>query len=489
MLFNCRSWSGHRQIVIALLILSAFESALAQNYAARTRQEITVDDGEQLGLHQLNANTALLVSGVGSSFGIYRYNLANDRRELLKAIVPRPLPEHLFGPDGPAFHTIDKLTFIDIGGRLYSTDGTVENTQFIRDFGVQFGGGNLAPFEESKIRRAHRTGKQLLLSTNTSRVTDTGRFEVLKDLFISDGSPAGTQKIGSDFARVSVMFSINNETFFLGKKSETDNIQIWQVIENGTRLSKVLTTTLAEGGPISLSLGRRGLVVSGDTAYFCLGNQLASFSNKRLNLTPTVVCGIEEGSGQHSFFEVNSSGVFIEQEGIFKLNTQTLEASIIDISSVSNQPASIDIGCSTDDSLIFVLAEGDIGNQRFSLLSYNATSGLQHTGIVYRSGIVCLNDRVIVPTENGFSIYKSDLNGLQPIRRTSNQLLDFTLNNEFNQFDDHTSISVGDKIYSLSRTYDNSPITRIVEISERGPLPNMAPIISELLLEREKPGR
>lgn len=470
--FNRKAWNGYGQLIMVFLVFSPFVSAHAQSYNAQTRQEITVDEGLVQGLHQHNANTALLVSGLGSSFGIHRYDLANNRLELLKTITPRPLIEHVTVlDDGLSFHTTESLTFIDIRGRLYSSDATRENTQFIRDFGVGFGGGSLGAIESGNIGAAHSMGKQLLFSAHFQV-----EFDNTVQLFVSDGSRAGTKQLGPNFASIGLMFSVDNETFFFGKANETDNLQIWQVSENGTRLSKILTTAF-KFGPFS------NVINSNNIAYFCLGDQLASFSNKRLNFTSSVSCDIE------SSFIVNRSGFFFtnqDQGNIFRLNTETLEVEVLFISETDLPDLSM---CSTDDSLIFTEGTG-------KLFSYSTDLGLQQLEIRKVSSltpdIICFKDKAIVLSldDGNDSIYRSDLNTLLPIRRSfSFTGFDYT-SNAFNRNNGPT-ISFNDKIYALNfQTFARSH-GNIVEISEQAPFFTeqapfftITPIITELLLEQ-----
>ena len=229
------------------------------------------------------------------------------------------------------------------------------------------------------------------------------------------------------------------------------------------------------------------MTVVNDTAYFCAVDRLAAFSNKRLNIIDSLTCDRE------TMFQSNSSGVFFStQEGVFRLNTDTLSASLI--TPLSERIESM---CSTADSLVFIAndSEAGVGNQQLrSLFSYSTASGLQQIdNMTFGDNVACLSDKVIVSLQNSFRVYNRDDNNLDRIRGLSTRddgFLTFSPTNRlgsrsfFRRFFNAHIISGDNNIYATRFRFIGNDDMDIVKVSlQPAPTFSIAPIINELLEE------
>ena len=463
-LSKCRVRS--EKILFVILILSPLQTINAQSFKATILQQVEFEHGRTQGLHQHSVNSALLVSIVQGRFGIHRYDFAGNRFETLKVIVREPL-ENKYTPEPRVrFHTVKGVTYLVIRGKLFSSDGTREGTQFIRDFGIHFAGGSPGVSERSNLESMHSMENNLLFTIRDISLNRT-------QLWVSDGTRLGTRKLGSNFTSVGEMFNIENDTFFFGEmKNNPNSVAIWQVSENGTRLSKVLEESFNDFQAESQ------VVVDKNKAYFCLNNVLAIFSNKNLRSISSVRCD------RNSHFEENGSGVFFNLEAeMFLFDPIRLQAiSIYESEELAD--GRIESRCSTADSLVFTVKYFGSSSPADRLFSYSRTSGLQRKVFSPEDYIdleTCLKDSAVI-MNSGYSIYAVAGNNLINIRN----LVGFT------RFNSHTleadnPIVFQEKIYALSFAGSilDTPKLRVMflEVSPAEVASIIiAPIISDLLL-------
>ena len=148
--------------VLLILLIMPIEFTVAQSFESRVLLNLEFEMGRSQGFHQHDANSALLVAKIAGRFGIYRFDFATEKIELLELVNRQELVDPYIGEPIIEFHTVGGLTFIDIRGSLYSTDGSRAGTQFIRDFGITIEGGSPGQSEFSKIRQMHGMGGKLL---------------------------------------------------------------------------------------------------------------------------------------------------------------------------------------------------------------------------------------------------------------------------------------------------------------------------------------
>jgi hypothetical protein len=484
-----RTLSLSSKLILALLLLPSGQPIHAQSYEAKIKYQTEIEFGRGNRLHQHDAKTALLVSKVQNRFGIHSYDLANNTFNTLKVIGQTPLIDPYTPESRIKFKTAQNLTFIDIRGRLYSTDSTRNSTQFIRDFGLSYGGGSPGAVEFSNIDRMHNMGGKLLFTAKKAFDTNSDS-EKNGLLLVSDGTRDGTKKLGPDFFAIGLMFNIGSDTFFFAKLNASDDPQIWQVSENGTRLSKIVETPSKYG---LFPHSDRNMAIDNKSAYFCQDGQLVSFSKRSFTVTP-VNC--DNGGSGSSYFEKNDSGVFFNNgRELLKFDTDTSKAAIIYTPEIQFEYGDYEM-CSDANTVIFKVDPIGRDGPQGRIISYNKQQGLQKliSSNYYDQIYSCTNDIALMstpltpsndpsgPVLDGYSVYDFSKNKLIGI---SNLPGIIQFKSGVNGFGGKTDLIIFDsKLYELtsSRSLDNSKeIISLVEITHKERIRvNLAPIIDLL---------
>lgn len=451
-------WNKHVTMAVSLVsfLLIPIDAIAVEVFKAK-RLLTSVETAERSqGFHQHNASFGILVNSISGRFGIHRFDFSTGNIETLKVVNRNPV--FSFTPEPfVTFQTVGGITFIDIRGQLFSTDGTRQGTQFIRDFGVSMVGGSPGQSERSNILLMSSVENQLLFSVfdpNAPRANEN-----VVQLIVSDGTRLGTKKIGANFSFVAAIFTIRNETFLFAETNGDSGLQVLLVSEKGSRLSTILTTSF-------LSIG--SLVVDSNAAYFCLDGSLALFSNRSLTIKSAISC-----SPGGSFYQ-NRSGVFFTfGEEIFSFDPITETATALFTPSEGVRMREV---CSTDDTLLVNFSDS---NRVGRILAYSSKFGVREIASTsdaddYLFITKCLLDRVVINQRfSGPSIYDFNDSARHPIRGEL--------------YDDFSLNIVGehqDKIYALNSSRDdNFETISFIELSRVELNTSYLVPVVELLLE------
>lgn len=457
-------------------VLILLPSAYAESYKASALQttDLESDKNCQQGIHQHSPAVAIVVTEVSGRFGIYRFELVNNKIELLRTIQNIDLQISCSDEPHTKFHTVGNLTFIEIRGKLYSTDGSRENTQFIRDFGFGSPGGNLGLTLYSKIDGISELDDKLLI---VHKVSSTFLFLEPEgfNLIISDGTREGTRKVGPTFHEISSIFNVNGEAFFFGRLKPDDNPQIWQISDSGKRLSKVLDS---EFGSINSRI-----TIGKDTAYFCLDGKIATFPDKSLEPLSALKCDEVSNIGEYK-----SSIVFTMQDTLFILNKDTMTTSIL--FKPDDQADSVYYRfCTNTSNLIFEVED--------RVFSYSDEVGLRESYVgpdFFINGMSCVESGALISTRFGVWVYNVPSNSLKRISGINEVELFNTNFDGFSRSRQFDLITYQDKFFTLTHQtikQESSPnnfsyftrftLLEIIKTPQENF--NLTPIITELLFD------
>lgn len=457
--------------VLMIFITSSYQMTEASQLKASTLKSITEGQEQSWGLFKHNEKSALIVATMQGRFGIHRYDLSDGEFETLKVIDQIPVLDPVGTPVPKVrFFKVNMLTFILVRGVLFSTDGSREGTQYIRDFGTRFVGGNLGATEVDNFIDGTNFDNDFIFFSSV--YSANGREA---SLITSDGTGQGTRKLGGGFIGASNFFKIGDSTFFFATLAERSNLNIWQVSEGGVQLSSIPNTLLDQYSP-----GR--VVVDGKKAFFCVNNKLAMFVNKKLSYLSDTSCDY--------LLEKNSLGVFYGDEAnLYSLDTKSLKSNRIELPNsfgLSSQ------SCSTSDSLIFTIFDTEVEKRR--LMSYNKSEGLKYGVFVQtlsgggNGALECFDDRSIFQNDLGYFVFNPKDNSTSRVRGLSGD--DFTSNAPSNFYGPYLSniFDHQNRIYLLARQAPKTLADRtslpikLIEIIES--IPIILPI-SILLLEED----